>query len=274
MNKAIMPPVFSPAPGSGGSRLIHSHVASAGYDQLTNLASIREFQFLAPNSIDELNSAGKVPAVVFFDLAGMKAFNLRYGFDEGDNLLVCFSNILISKFSRCNCCRFGSDQFAVISSTDKIEYELQSIFSALTQANSGKTLNVRAGIYALSHIDENIIYAIDKAKMAADINKYSIESSYTWFNEKMSSDYLLKEYIISHLDQAIERGWIRVYFQPVIRTLTKRICSFEALARWDDPTYGFLQPGQFISVLENNGLSFITCIDKLLSLDLRNGNGC
>ena len=45
MNKAIMPPVFSPAPGSGGSRLIHSHVASAGYDQLTNLASIREFQF-------------------------------------------------------------------------------------------------------------------------------------------------------------------------------------------------------------------------------------
>ena len=92
--------------------------------------------------------------------------------------------------------------------------------------------------------------------MAADINKYSIESSYTWFNEKMSSDYLLKEYIISHLDQAIERGWIRVYFQPVIRTLTKRICSFEALARWDDPTYGFLQPGQFISVLENNGLSF------------------
>lgn len=256
MNKAIMPPVFSPAPGSGGSRLIHSHVASAGYDQLTNLASIREFQFLAPNSIDELNSAGKVPAVVFFDLAGMKAFNLRYGFDEGDNLLVCFSNILISKFSRGNCCRFGSDQFAVISSTDKIEYELQSIFSALTQANSGKTLNVRAGIYALSHIDENIIYAIDKAKMAADINKYSIESSYTWFNEKMSSDYLLKEYIISHLDQAIERGWIRVYFQPVIRTLTKRICSFEALARWDDPTYGFLQPGQFISVLENNGLSF------------------
>lgn len=255
MKKTLNCPLLSAAAG-GGSRLFSSHIASAGYDHLTSLASIREFQFLAPNAIDEIYSKGKLPAVIFFDLAGMKAFNLRYGFDEGDNLLVSFANILISKFGKANCCRFGSDQFAVISETEKIEEELQNIFSALTQANSGKTLNARAGIYAVSHVDENIIYAIDKAKMAADINKSSIESRYTWFNEKMSSDYLLKEYIVSHLDQAIERGWIRVYLQPVIRTLTKRICGFEALARWDDPTYGFLQPGQFISVLENNGLSF------------------
>ncbi len=255
MKKTLNRPLLSAAAG-GGSRIFSSHIASAGYDHLTSLASIREFQFLAPNAIDEIYSKGKLPAVIFFDLAGMKAFNLRYGFDEGDNLLVCFANILISKFGKANCCRFGSDQFAVISATENIEEELQNIFSALTQTNSGKTLNARAGIYAVSHVDENIIYAIDKAKMAADINKSSIESRYTWFNEKMSSDYLLKEYIVSHLDLAIERGWIRVYLQPVIRTLTKRICSFEALARWDDPTYGFLQPGQFISVLENNGLSF------------------
>ena len=256
MNKAIMPPVLSAAADEGSGRLIHSHIASAGYDPLTNLASIREFQFLAPNAIDELNSTGKIPAVVFLDLVGMKAFNLRYGFDEGDNLLVCFSNILISKFGKANCCRFGSDQFAVICAADNVEDDLKNIFSSLRISNSGKNLNARAGIYALSHIDENVIYAIDKAKMAADVNKSSIESRYTWFNEKMSSDYLLREYIVSHLDQAIERGWLRVYFQPVIRTLTGRICGFEALARWDDPTYGFLQPGQFISVLEHNGLSF------------------
>ncbi|SFS44491.1 PAS domain S-box-containing protein/diguanylate cyclase (GGDEF) domain-containing protein [Succinivibrio dextrinosolvens] len=255
MKKKLYSPLL-PAAAGGGSRLFNSHISPTGYDPLTNLASIREFQFLAPNSVDEIYSLGKIPAVIFFDLAGMKAFNLRYGFDEGDNLLVCFANILVAKFGKGNCCRFGSDQFAVISSTEKIEECLHSIFSALANTNSGKTLNARAGIYAISHVDENIIYAIDKAKMAADINKSSIESRYTWFNEKMSSDYLLKEYIVSHLDQAIERGWIRVYLQPVIRTLTRRICSFEALARWDDPTYGFLQPGQFISVLENNGLSF------------------
>lgn len=240
----------------GSARLATSRTGRYGYDPLTGLASIREFQFISPNSIDEISSSGKSPAVIFFDLVGMKAFNLRFGFDEGDNLLVAFSNILIEKFGKKNCCRFGSDQFAVISSTECIENEIKNLFSLLTKANSGKTLKVRAGIYALSHDDENITYAIDKAKMAADVNKSANESRVIWFNEKMSSDYLLKEYVISHLDQAIERGWIKVYLQPVIRTLTGKLCSFEALARWDDPTYGFLQPNQFISVLENNGLSF------------------
>ncbi|WP_051639419.1 EAL domain-containing protein [Succinivibrio dextrinosolvens] len=255
MKNKLVGPFLSAAAG-GSRRIYNSHSASAGYDPLTSLASIREFQFLAPNTVDEIFSKGKTPAVLFFDLAGMKAFNLRYGFDEGDSLLVSFKDILVSKFGKRNCCRFGSDQFAVISSTESVEEDLKSVFSSLTHANSGKTLNARAGIYALALPDENITYAIDKAKMAADISKNSIESRYTWFNEKMSSDYLLREYIVSHLDLAIERGWIRVYFQPVIRTLTRKICSCEALARWDDPTYGFLQPNQFISVLENNGLSF------------------
>ena len=94
-NKLVGPLLY--AADSGSRRLYNSHSVSAGYDPLTNLASIREFQFLAPNTVDEIFSRGKTPAVLFFDLAGMKAFNLRYGFDEGDSLLVSFKDILVSK---------------------------------------------------------------------------------------------------------------------------------------------------------------------------------
>ena len=227
-----------------------------GYDQLTGLAGIREFQTIAPQFLDEIFARRKNPVVTFLDLAGMKSFNIRYGFDEGDRLLIAFANILANKFGKDRCCRFANDQFAVISTSDNIEAELKKVFSQLERANSRKTLKVSAGIYAVPDSSENIAYSVDRAKMAADVNKVSVESKYTWFNEKMGSDYLLKSYIISHIDQAIERGWIRVYLQPVVRVLTEKLCSFEALARWEDPTYGLLQPGKFISVLENNGLSY------------------
>ena len=60
----------------------------------------------------------------------------------------------------------------------------------------------------------------------------------------------IRDYVISHLDEAIENHWIKVYYQPVIRTLTGELCGMEALARWVDPQIGFLSPASFIPVLE------------------------
>lgn len=60
----------------------------------------------------------------------------------------------------------------------------------------------------------------------------------------------IRDRVIAHLDEAIEKHWIQVYYQPVIRTMTGELCGMEALARWIDPEIGFLSPGSFIPVLE------------------------
>ncbi|MBR3570182.1 MAG: EAL domain-containing protein [Oscillibacter sp.] len=60
----------------------------------------------------------------------------------------------------------------------------------------------------------------------------------------------LEQYIIDHLDEAIEKNYVKPYFQPVIRTVSRQLCGMEALARWEDPVWGLLQPGSFIEVLE------------------------
>ncbi|MDY6323525.1 MAG: EAL domain-containing protein [Catonella sp.] len=60
----------------------------------------------------------------------------------------------------------------------------------------------------------------------------------------------LREYVTNNIDRAISDGYIRVFYQPVIRTITGELCSAEALARWVDPEYGILSPGIFIPELE------------------------
>ena len=63
-----------------------------------------------------------------------------------------------------------------------------------------------------------------------------------------------EQYLVSHFDEAIEQGWIQVYYQPVVRTMTRDLCGMEALARWVDPEWGLIAPFFFIPVLEDHDL--------------------
>lgn len=63
-------------------------------------------------------------------------------------------------------------------------------------------------------------------------------------------------FILERFDEALEGGRIRAHFQPILRTLTERVCCAEALARWDDAQLGLLSPADFIPVLERHGLIY------------------
>ncbi|MEW5703562.1 MAG: EAL domain-containing response regulator [Pseudomonadota bacterium] len=61
----------------------------------------------------------------------------------------------------------------------------------------------------------------------------------------------------SDLRQAIEEGQITVHYQPKLDLTADHSCdvsSCEALARWDHPERGLLDPTKFISIAESTGL--------------------
>ena len=64
----------------------------------------------------------------------------------------------------------------------------------------------------------------------------------------------LEGFIINGFQKAISFREIRAFYQPVIRTASRQLCSFEALARWIDPEIGMIFPNEFIPVLEREGL--------------------
>ncbi|HAM16010.1 MAG TPA: hypothetical protein DCP91_09185, partial [Eggerthellaceae bacterium] len=70
----------------------------------------------------------------------------------------------------------------------------------------------------------------------------------------IAHDNDLRTYVITHINEAIDNGWVRPYYQPVVRTLSGKLCGFEALARWEDPVHGLLDPCVFIGALEETRL--------------------
>lgn len=64
----------------------------------------------------------------------------------------------------------------------------------------------------------------------------------------------LDDFIVKNFDRAIELHHIQAFYQPVVRTSSRQLCSFESLARWIDPELGMIYPDEFIPVLEREKL--------------------
>jgi EAL domain-containing protein (putative c-di-GMP-specific phosphodiesterase class I) len=62
------------------------------------------------------------------------------------------------------------------------------------------------------------------------------------------------------LRHAVERGELRLFFQPVISVDSGAIVGCEALVRWQHPSRGLVLPDTFISLAEETGM--ITAIDS------------
>ena len=236
-------------------------------DDLTGLPNMRRFFELAEEGKQRILEAGGQPALLYFNLIGMKHFNRQYGFEEGNALICAFADILRRHYGEENCSRFGQDHFTVLVERDGLEEKLEAVFRDCRQANDGKTLPVRAGIY-LSRMDPvDTSVACDRAKFACDLHRGAYESGWSYFDSTMIRQLENHRYIINNLDRALEERWIKVYFQPIVRAANGKVCDEEALSRWIDPVKGFLSPGEFIPVLEGARLIYkldLYVLDQIL----------
>ncbi len=221
-------------------------------DELTGLAGIRKFRDRARELLESENMPWDdgTAVVIYLNIENFKAFNSKYGFEKGNELLQNFSGVLQEVFFGRLVSRFAEDHFYVLTEREYAEERIDRASDALKLMGRGMTLELRSGIYEITDFSEDVIHACDMAKVAGDSIRKKGGIHWRFFDEELKEQFALQQYIIGNIDRAIESGFIKVFYQPVVRTLTGEICGMEALARWEDPTHGLLPPSVFISVLE------------------------
>ncbi|MCR5099341.1 MAG: EAL domain-containing protein [Lachnospiraceae bacterium] len=220
------------------------------YDHLTGLPSMTRFFELAGEKKDEMLKWNKHPCMLFLDLSGMKYYNRKFGFSEGDKLLQAFARVISDYFGSENCSRLGQDHFAVVADDADIEKKLNELFEHCRELNGGVTLPVHVGIFMYRMEEVGPSTACDRAKLACDALKGRYASDFKYYDMSMMYAEENRQYIISNLDRALEEHWIEVYYQPIVRAVNGKVCDEEALSRWVDPVKGIIPPIDFIPILE------------------------
>ena len=234
----------------------NSMVKASQYDNLTGLPSMSYFFELAEAGRDRVRENGGTPVLLYVDFSGMKFFNTKYGFLEGDKLLLAFAKLLADTFGNEHSCRIGADHFAVQTEKSGLEVKLQKLLMECREMNEGKNLPVHIGVYVAESEQVHASVACDRAKMACTELNGRYETAVNYYSQDLSEDAAKRQYVIENIDRAIKEKWIQMYMQPIIRAVNERVCDVEALARWIDPEIGFLSPADFIPALEDAGLIY------------------
>ncbi len=223
-------------------------------DDLTGLLLAQAFKEYAASFLSG-QAAGRY-AIVAFDIENFKSYNSLYGFEKGDQFLQEVASQLSEVYPGELLARFSDDHFVALLPFEDLEYRIGRIKYNLKKYSSNYKNSIRVGVYELTNKEVDINAACDRAKFACDMMRGRYDLQVQFFDEQLHSKRDRFQYIVEHLDEAITKEWIKVYYQPIVRTYTGEFCGLEALARWQDPMLGLLPPSDFIETLEQTRLIY------------------
>lgn len=243
--------------------LIHSLY----YDRLTNLPN----QLLLRERFDESlaqKGLGQAPSILIVAIDRFYRVVESLGYAWGDRLIQNVAHRLIS------CVDFGdtvarlnTDQFAIIlASENQQSLELTEQASQVAQRIIERlskpinldqhkiSLSASIGI-ALSPKDgEDIDELMQHAEAALSYAKQMGGNQFQFYSSNIQAVSVELLNLETNLRYALEHSQFQIYYQPQVDLTSGRIIGAEALIRWMHPEQGFISPGQFIPLAEQNGL--------------------
>ena len=219
-------------------------------DPLTGLSNMMYFRNKARILIDTLDESRQID-FVYFNLSNFKKYNEEYGFHEGDAFLKAVADILRMEFPHRLICHLSDDHFAVMTYDELLEEKLHSVYEKVLDYSKRPMMMIRAGICEYGNGMDDVSTIIDRARLACDNIRDRYDVFFRYYDRGLEQKRNRQQYIIEHIDEAISKKYIQAYYQPIVRAITGEMCGAEALARWNDPKYGLLQPGDFTEVLES-----------------------
>ncbi len=225
----------------------------ATVDKITKLLSFEYFIIRSREKTEQENIGPGKGLYLFFNITNFKIYNDKKSFEEGNMFLRETGQILTKVFPDALITRQADDHFVVFTKNDDTVADKINEVNTLVEAKDPEVkLGIKAGAYSTTISNEKPRICVEKARYAY----YGLKNSkshqlFQYYDEEMHENFVMTQYIVTHIDEAVKNGYIKPYYQPVVWSKGRTLCGVEALARWIDPKYGFLSPGKFIPALEN-----------------------
>jgi diguanylate cyclase (GGDEF)-like protein/PAS domain S-box-containing protein len=239
-------------------------------DSLTGLPNRLYFIDRLESAIETARQRDTLFAVLFVDLDQFKLVNDSFGHAAGDELLVDVAGRLRSgvrsgarrdNSAESVVARIGGDEFAIFLSQIQSEAEASIIAARILERLrepfqfEGRQMHVSASIgIALNSINDTPEELLHNADIAMYHAKSNGKARFEYFNEGLRKEVVSRFEIEAGLRKAIDAQQLIVHYQPIVSAFDRRLCGFEALVRWNHPERGFIPPGEFIPVAEENDL--------------------
>jgi diguanylate cyclase (GGDEF)-like protein/PAS domain S-box-containing protein len=241
-------------------KLLHD----ALHDELTGLPNRALFMDRLRQSMDRSRrEPERLTVVLFLDLDRFKIVNDSLGHLVGDELLIQIADSLAAVLRPADTiARVGGDEFAILLEgsrdvndavrvADRIHERLSSPINL-----GGHEVFITASIGIAVHTPEyerpeDLLRDADTAMYRA---KASGRACHVVFNRVMHRFVMARLQLETDLRRAVDRGQLRIHYQPFVDLASGEVAGFEALLRWHHPRRGLLPPDEFLPVAEETGL--------------------
>lgn len=224
-------------------------------DKLTGLYNREYFYEKSAEYIRE--HAEETFLIVCSDVGNFKLVNDIFGVGTGDELLVNIAKGIKERTIPGEIYgRIGNDRFALLMR--KKDYNEEAFIAGPKQVlkidnDVSYQLNVYVGVYEVRNPEMPVSVMCDRAFMAANSIKGSYQKRVAYYDEHLRNSVLCEQEIVREATVALREGGFQIYLQPQI-TSKGKVTGAEALVRWIHPEKGVLAPGEFIEILEKNGM--------------------
>ncbi|MEK4033333.1 EAL domain-containing protein [Methylocystis sp. IM3] len=242
-------------------RLLHDAV----HDNLTGLPN-RELFF------DRLEAAlvfarmekDVRPTALVIDIDRFRQINEQVGVAMGDSILLTVAHRLTRLLQpQDTLARLNGDTFAIILVSEThpdhvitlADSVRRSLATPVRFADREIALFASIGIALYDQqVHPGASDMLDDAEIAMRFAKRTGGNRIEVFRPSMRVQRSDRVTLEADMRRALERGEVKVFFQPIVRLEDRTIAGFESLLRWDHPRLGRLEPAQFVPVAEQTGL--------------------
>jgi diguanylate cyclase (GGDEF)-like protein/PAS domain S-box-containing protein len=240
-------------------RLIHD----AFHDALTQLPNRALFMDRLERAIEaQRRHPESMYAVLFLDLDRFKVVNDSLGHTVGDELLLGVAERLATILRAADSvARLGGDEFAVlvegidsVAGAVRTARRIQDDFLAPFAIRSHEiftTVSIGIAVSTTGYArPEDVLRDADIAMYRA---KAQGKARHEVFDSAMHARALDLLQFETDLRRAIDRGELRIHYQPMVSLRTGRVCGVEALVRWQRGP-DLIGADSIITVAEETGL--------------------